>query len=178
MAAGVLPQAAAGGVRLGLATADAVAAAAGELVDRFGSRLRGLLVQPMAPPGPELLVGVTGDPVFGPLAALGFGGTATDLVADRAHRLVPLSAAEADEMLGEFRAGAAMFDSRRPGAVDRAVVRDVVLRVARLAELLPEVVELDLNPLIAGADRCVAVDARIRVAPPPPGDPALRTLAL
>lgn len=174
VADGVLHKAAAGGVRLGLDSADAVAAAAAQLRERFGARLRGLLVQPMAPAGPELLVGVTSDPAFGPLVTLGVGGTVTDLVADRAHRLVPLTAADADEMLDGFRAGATLFGPGR--AVDRAAVRDVVQRVGRLAELLPEVVELDLNPVIASRDGCLAVDARIRVAPPQVGDPALRAL--
>lgn len=170
---GVLHKAAAGGVRLGLDSARAVATAAEDLTGRFGPRLRGLLVQPMAPPGPELLVGVVADPAFGPLVTLGLGGTMTDLVADRAHRLVPLTPADAEEMLGDFRGGAALLDT---GAVDRAAVHAVVLAVGRLAELLPEVVELDLNPVIAGPDGCVAVDARIRLAPPPIGDPALRAL--
>ena len=84
--------------------------AAAELAALFGPRLRGYLVQPMAPAGPELLVGVTSEAVFGPLVAVGLGGTATDLAADRAHRLVPLSDADAEEMLGVFHAGARLFD--------------------------------------------------------------------
>lgn len=176
MADGVLHKAAAGGVRLGLDSPDAVARAARELAARFGERLRGFLVQPMAPAGPELLVGIVGDPVFGPLVTVGLGGTATDLAADRAHRLVPLTAADAEDMLREFRAGERLFDPRRRPGPDRDAVRDVVVRVAMLAEQLPEVVELDLNPVIAGPDGCVAADARIRVAAPPRGDPALRAL--
>ncbi len=178
VADGVLHKAAAGGVRLGLGSADAVRQAAEEFVDRFGARLRGLLVQPMASAGAELLVGVTSDAVFGPLVAVGLGGTVTDLALDRTHRLVPLSDADAEEMLGEFRAGEKLFDPGRVPAVDRPAVREVIVRVARLAELLPEVVELDLNPVLAGPDGCVAVDARIRVAPPPTDDPALRALRI
>jgi acyl-CoA synthetase (NDP forming)/GNAT superfamily N-acetyltransferase len=177
VADGVLHKAAAGGVRLGLPDPAAVATAASELADRFGARLRGLLVQPMAPAGPELLVGVTGDPVFGPLVTVGLGGTSTDLVADRAHRLVPLSDVDADEMLGEFRAGDRLFGPRGRPTPDRGRVRDVVVRIGRLAETLPEVVELDLNPVIVGPDGAVVVDARIRVMPAATGDPALRALA-
>lgn len=178
VADGVLHKAAAGGVRLGLADQAAVSGAATELAHRFGTRLRGLLVQPMARAGPELLVGVTGDPVFGPLVTVGLGGTSTDLVADRAHRLVPLSDVDADEMIGEFQAGARLFDPGRSPGVDRDEVRDVVVRVGRLAEMLPEVAELDLNPVIVGPDGVVVVDARIRVAPATTGDPALRALVV
>jgi hypothetical protein len=124
-------------VRLGLADRKAVAEAAAALATRFGSRLRGLLVQPMAPSGPKLLVGVVGDPVFGPLVTVGLGGTSTDLVADRAHRLVPLTDVDAMEMLGEFRAGARLFDPHRSPPLDPRGVHDVVVRVGQLAELLP-----------------------------------------
>jgi acyl-CoA synthetase (NDP forming)/GNAT superfamily N-acetyltransferase len=176
VADGVLHKAAAGGVRLGLTNRQAVADAAAELAARFGARLRGLLVQEMAPAGPELLIGVTCEPVFGPLVTVGLGGTSTDLVADRAHRLVPLTDVDAAEMLGEFRAGARLFDPRSSPALDRLAVQDVLLRVGLLAEQLPEVTELDLNPVILGASGCVVVDARIRVAPAPAADPALRAL--
>jgi hypothetical protein len=145
VAEGVLHKAAAGGVRLGLADPAAVAAAAEELLTRFGSRLKGLLVQPMADPGPELLVGVTSDQVFGPLVTVGLGGTSTDLVADRAHRLVPLTEVDAAEMLGDFKAAGRLFDPHHGPMPDRAALLDVVVRVGRLAETLPEVVELDLN---------------------------------
>ncbi|GAA2537135.1 bifunctional acetate--CoA ligase family protein/GNAT family N-acetyltransferase [Pseudonocardia hydrocarbonoxydans] len=178
VADGVLHKAAAGGVRLGLDSSDAVGGAARDLVARFGGRLRGLLVQPMTAPGPELLVGVTADPAFGPLVTVGLGGGLTDLVADRAHRLVPLTPADVGEMLGEFRAGAALFSPDARQAIDGEAVRDAVLRVGQLAELLPEVAELDLNPLVASARGCVAVDARIRVEPAPPGDPATRALRI
>jgi hypothetical protein len=176
IAEGVLHKAAAGGVRLGLSSADAVEEAARELAALLASRLRGLLLQPMAAAGPELLVGVTSDAVFGPLVTVGLGGTATDLSADRAHRLVPVSAADADEMLTGFGAGARLFTPHWAPPVDRDAVGDVLIRVGRLAELLPEVVELDLNPVIAGPDGCLVVDARIRVAPAPQDDPALRAL--
>jgi acyl-CoA synthetase (NDP forming)/GNAT superfamily N-acetyltransferase len=176
VADGVLHKAAAGGVRLGLDSADAVRRAATELAELFGSRLRGYLVQPMASAGPELLIGVTSEPVFGPLVAVGLGGTATDLVGDRVHRLVPLSDADADEMLTAFRAGARLFDAGRGATPERGAVVEAVVRVGRMAEQLPEVAELDLNPVVVGAAGCVVLDARIRVAPPVTTDPALRVL--
>ena len=173
---GVLHKAAAGGVRLGLDSADAVRHAAGEFASLFGPRLRGYLVQPMATTGAELLVGVVSEPVFGPLVAVGLGGTATDLFADRVHRLVPLTDADADEMLTAFHAGARLFDPHRSPPLDRRAAVDTVVRIGRLAGELPEVVELDLNPVVVGADGCVVVDARIRVAPVAPADPTLRAL--
>jgi acyl-CoA synthetase (NDP forming)/GNAT superfamily N-acetyltransferase len=176
VADGVLHKAAAGGVRLGLDSADAVRRAAADLAALFGSRLRGYLVQPMALAGAELLVGVTSEPVFGPLVAVGLGGTVTDLVADRAHRLVPLSDADAEEMLAAFRAGARLFDPHRTPPLDRGAVVDTVVRIGRLADELPEVAELDLNPVVVGAHGCAVVDARIRVAPVVPVDPTLRAL--
>ena len=173
---GVLHKSAAGGVRLGLDSVESVCHAAAEFSALFGPRLRGCLVQPMAPAGPELLVGATSDPSFGPLVTVGLGGTVTDLAADRAHCLVPLSDADAEEMLVAFHAGARLFDEHGDSAAARAAVVDVVVRVGRLAEQLPDVVELDLNPLVVGADGCVVVDARIRVVPAVAVDPTLRAL--
>jgi acyl-CoA synthetase (NDP forming)/GNAT superfamily N-acetyltransferase len=176
LAEGVLHKSAAGGVCLGLDSTEAVRRAVTGFAELFGPRLHGCFVQPMAPPGTELLLGVTSEPVFGPLVAVGLGGTATDLAADRAHRLVPLSVADAEEMLGDFHAGARLFDPRyRPEAARQSVV-DAIVRIGQLAEQLPEVAELDINPLVVGAEGCVAVDARIRVAPAARADPALRAL--
>ena len=142
----------------------------------FGPRLREYLVQPMVAAGAELLVGVINEPVFGPLVAVGLGGTATDLVADRVHRLVPLTDADAEEMLVAFRAGALLFDPHRNPPLDRRAVVDTVVRIGRLADALPELAELDVNPLVIGPDGCVVVDARIRVAPAPTTDLMLRLL--
>jgi acyl-CoA synthetase (NDP forming) len=172
----VLHKAAAGGVRVGLDSAEAVRRAAAEFAVLFGPRLRGYQVQPMAAAGSELLVGVTSEPVFGPLVAVGLGGTVTDLAADRVHRLVPLSDVDAGEMLTAFRAGARLFDPRRSPPVDRRAVVDLVVRVGQLAERLPEVAELDLNPVVVATDGCIVVDARIRVVRTPTADPALRAL--
>jgi hypothetical protein len=99
------------------------------------------------------------------------GGTLPDLAADRAHWLVPLSDADAEEMLGVFRAGARLLDPGRSPALDRRAGVDVIVRVGRVAEQLPEVVELDLNLLVVVPDGCVVVDARIRVAPVSAADP-------
>jgi acyl-CoA synthetase (NDP forming) len=169
VAEGVLHKSSRGGVILDVRDEDGVRAAVAELEDRFGEDLRGVLVQPLAGRGRELLVGVHSDGVFGPLVLFGLGGVDTDVIADRTARLAPLGGADVDDLLGGLRASATLFG---PDTVlDVAAVRDVLLRIGLLAQLLPEIVELDLNPLIVRTDGCQAVDARIRVAPVAPLDP-------
>ncbi|SDH61177.1 Acyl-CoA synthetase (NDP forming), partial [Lentzea fradiae] len=160
-----------GGVVLGLDGETAVAEAFRGFQDRFGDRLRGVFVQPMASGGRELLVGVATDPKFGPLVVTGLGGVDTDLIDDRAAALAPLSTADADDLLHGFRAsGAALAET------DAAAVRDVLLRVAELAAELPEIAELDVNPLVLTSTGCLVIDARVRVVAARPTDPYLRQL--
>ncbi|WP_216207347.1 bifunctional acetate--CoA ligase family protein/GNAT family N-acetyltransferase [Amycolatopsis aidingensis] len=172
VAEGVLHKSKAGGVVLDVADAAELRAAWKGLVDRFGPALRGVVVQPMAPRGRELLAGISADDVFGPLLVFGLGGVDTDLVADRAARLAPLTAGEADRLLRGLRCSAALHAE---GVLTKAL-REVLLRVGTLAELVPEVAELDLNPLVATPDGVVALDARVRVHRPEVTDPYLRYL--
>ncbi|MEV8438776.1 GNAT family N-acetyltransferase [Actinosynnema sp. NPDC051121] len=171
VARGLLHKSRGGGVLLDLAGENAVTYAFESLRERFGEQLHGVFVQPMADRGRELLVGVVTDPQFGPLVVTGLGGVDTDLVDDRAAALAPLSEADVDDLLHGFRAAPKVFAEH-----DEAAVRDVLLRVGRLAELVPEVAELDLNPLVLTGRRVLAVDARVRVAPAEPVDPFLRRL--
>ncbi|GLZ27815.1 acyl-CoA synthetase [Lentzea sp. NBRC 105346] len=171
VASGLLHKSRGGGVELGVRTADGVATAFRGFQQRFGDRLRGVFVQPMASGGRELLVGVVSDEKFGPLVVTGLGGVDTDLIDDRAARLAPLSTADADELVHGFRAAGKVI-----AEPDEAAVRDVLLRVAKLAELLPEVAELDINPLVVSESGCMVVDARVRVARAHPSDPFLRKL--
>ncbi|AHH96934.1 bifunctional GNAT family N-acetyltransferase/acetate--CoA ligase family protein [Kutzneria albida] len=166
---GVLHKTASGGVALNLADESAVRAAVAQLQQRFGTALVELVVQPMAPPGRELLVGIAGDPGFGALVVLGLGGTETDLIADRACRLVPVTDSEATALLTGLRGSPALAEQR----LDLDAVHEVLLRVGRLAELLPEVAELDLNPVITHTKGCSIVDARVRLRPVAPGNPLL-----
>ncbi len=161
-----------GGVELGVTGAGAVAEAFQAFRDRFGDKLRGVFVQPMASGGRELLVGVATDEKFGPLVVTGLGGVDTDVIDDRAAALAPLSTADADDLVHGFRAAGRVL-----AETDAVAVRDVLLRVAELAGALPEVVELDINPLVVTDAGCVVVDARVRVAPTPHIDPFLRRLA-
>ncbi|WP_370350896.1 GNAT family N-acetyltransferase [Catenulispora sp. EB89] len=165
-----------GGVLLGLSGPDEVRDGWRRLHERFGEQLAGVVVQEMAPDGVELLAGVDSDAVFGPLVAFGIGGTVTDLVADRAYRLAPLTGADADELVRSTRAARMLAGFRgRPGG-DVAAVRDVLSRLALLAAEQTCVAEAEINPLIATPDGAMAADFRIRVEPRTPTDPYLRRL--
>jgi acyl-CoA synthetase (NDP forming) len=171
VAHGLLHKSSGGGVELGVADAAAVSSAFRRFRERFGDRLRGVFVQPMASGGRELLVGVVSDEKFGPLVVTGLGGVDTDVIDDRAARLAPLSTMDAYELLHGFRAAGKVIT-----AAGESAVRDVLLRVAKLAELLPEVAELDINPLVVSDKGCLVVDARVRVTSAHPADPFLRKL--
>ena len=175
-ASGVLHKTEAGVVRLDLRSATEVAAAYAELAQTFGDRLQRVLVQPLLVGGVETIVGVVQEPVFGPLVVFGLGGGTTDALGDRSARLTPLTDADAKAMIGELRAASLLLGRAGSPSVDTAGLADVLLRVSCLADDLPEVAELDLNPVIARRDGVQAVDVRVRVAPATPRDPFLRQL--
>lgn len=165
-APGLLHKTDAGGVQLGLRGAKAVRAAAETIehaVTRAGHTLEGLIVQPMAPQGVELIVGVVNDHNFGPVLACGAGGTSAELMKDVAVRITPLTDADADEMLRSLRTFPLLDGYRGSPHCDVAAIEDVLLRVSAMVEAHPEIVELDCNPVIATPERAVIVDARIRV---------------
>ncbi len=148
-----------GGVALDLADDDAVRAAA----TAMGGHV---IVQPYLTGGAELLAGVAHDPVFGPLVAFGAGGTKAELIGGAGFRLAPLTDADSEELVTTGKAGAIVAGFRGAPAADAQGLKDVLHRLSQLAEDIPEVAELDLNPLLAFPDRVVAVDARIRLARP------------
>jgi acyl-CoA synthetase (NDP forming)/RimJ/RimL family protein N-acetyltransferase len=174
--AGLIHKTDAGAVKLDLRTTEEIADAYAKLVAAFGADLRRVLVQPMLSGGVETLVGVVQEPVFGPLVVFGLGGIATDVLGDRAARLAPLTDSDAEQMISGVRASQLLFGHRGSPAVDTAALADLLLRVSRLADDLPEVAELDLNPVIARPDGAHVVDVRIRIAPTVPKDPFLRQL--
>jgi acyl-CoA synthetase (NDP forming)/RimJ/RimL family protein N-acetyltransferase len=175
-APGLVHKTEAGAVKLGLHGEAEVRAAYRELAATFGARLTGVQVEPMLSRGVEVLVGVVQEPVFGPLVVFGLGGVATEVLGDHAARLTPLTDADADNLIHSVHAAPLLFGHRGTAPVDTAALADVLLRVSRLASDLPEVAELDLNPVIATADGAQAADARIRVTPAQPRDPFLRKL--
>ena len=173
-ASGLVHKTDAGGVRLGLEGADAVRAAAGEIEDAVagaGYQLDALVVQPMSPKGVELIVGVVHDHSFGPVLACGAGGTAAELVGDVTVRITPVTDLEAREMVRSLRTFPLLDGYRGAPRCDLAAIEDVLLRVSAMVEAHPEIVELDCNPLIAGPDGAVIVDARVRVETPAPTRP-------
>ena len=157
----------AGGVALDLADDEAVRAAA----ERIGGPV---LVQPMIRGGAELLAGVVQDPVFGPLVAFGPGGVLAELIGEAGFRIAPLTDVDAEELVTAGKAGRLVAGFRGAPPADGAALADLLLRLARLGEDLPAVAELDLNPVLALPDGCVAVDARVRV-PRPRARPRAKT---
>ena len=175
-AEGLVHKTDAAAVKLDLRTPREVSDAYRALEVSLGSRLRRVLVQPMIADGVEVLIGVVQEPMFGPLVVFGLGGVAANLLGDHAARLTPLTDADADELLHEVHAAPLLFGYRGAAPADTGALADTLLRISRLADDLPEVAELDLNPVIARPDGVFAVDARVRVSPAEPRDPFLRQL--
>ena len=174
VAPGLVHKADAGGVVLGVtgqAAATRAARAMAGAVRKAGHEPDGFIVQRMAPTGPELIVGIVGDPDFGPVVACGAGGHAVELLGDVAVRLAPLGPRAAGAMLRSLRTFPLLDGYRGAAPADLAAVEDVLLRVSALGAAHPEIAELDCNPLHAGPDGAVVLDARIRVAAPPPARP-------
>ncbi|WP_035805701.1 bifunctional acetate--CoA ligase family protein/GNAT family N-acetyltransferase [Kitasatospora mediocidica] len=166
----------AGAVYLGPGDDASVRTAYQDFENRFGERLAGVVVQPMAAPGTELFAGVVQDQVFGPLIAFGMGGTTTDLLDDRTARLTPLTENDLHTMTTELRCAPVLFGYHGRAAADLTAVQDMLARLSRLADDLPQLAEADLNPVIATPDGLLCVDARVRLEPRHPFDPYLRRL--
>jgi acetyl coenzyme A synthetase (ADP forming)-like protein len=145
-----------GSVALDLETNDEIRAAA----ERIGGQL---ILQPMISGGTELLAGIVQDPVFGPLVAFGPGGVFAELIGGADFRIAPLTDRDADELVHGGKSGQLVRGFRGAPAADAGALMQLLHRLSRLACDLPEVVELDLNPVLASPVGCVAVDARIRV---------------
>jgi Acyl-CoA synthetase (NDP forming) len=156
-----------GGVALNLETDDEIRSAA----VRIGGPL---LVQPMVGGGIELLAGIVQDPLFGPLVAFGPGGVLAELIGGAQFRIAPLTDRDADELVEGGKAGQLVRGFRGAAAADGGALIDLIHRLSRLAVDLPEVAELDLNPVLALPTGCIAVDARIRLRAKP-GDRALKS---
>jgi acyl-CoA synthetase (NDP forming) len=117
--------------------------------------------------GVEVLVGVTEDPLFGPLVAFGLGGIYVEILADVCFRVTPLTDRDAGEMVRGIRGYRLLEGYRGHAPADVRAIEQVLLRVSRMVEDISEIRELDLNPLFAFApgQGCAVVDARVRVAP-------------
>ena len=159
-----------GGVRLQLTDASAVRQTFDDIVGAARRNLPaeailGVLIQTMATGGVETMMGIAQDPLFGPVVAFGLGGIHVEVLGDVRFRLAPLTDRDVDELLHEIKGFKLLQGYRGHPAADIEALRDVLLRLSRLADDVPEIAELDLNPVIALApgSGCRIVDARIRV---------------
>ena len=157
-----------GGVALGITDAAALGVAWDRVLDSAHRRMPdaaiwGALVQRMVPPGFEVIIGVERDATFGPLIMFGLGGVYVEVLRDVAFRLAPLDTAEAMRMIRGTRAYGLLRGARGAKPSDVDAIADVLVRVAALASDFPEIVELDINPLVVAQRGCGAIAADIRI---------------
>lgn len=155
-----------GGVLLDLQGEEAVREAFHK-VTSVVDEIEGVLVQEMVVGGHEVLVGMTEDPLFGPLIVFGMGGVLVELVGDVSFRINPVTDADASRMVREIKSAKLLQGYRSYPAGDIPAVEEIILRVSALADAIPEIREMDLNPVmvLAPGEGAKAVDARIRVKP-------------
>ena len=158
-----------GGVKIGLEDEAAVRTAYDDIIAAVSdrqpkARIEGVAVQAMARPGTEVIVGMSKDPQFGPVLMFGLGGIFVVVLKDVSFRIVPLEERDAREMIDEIK-GRAVLDGVRGGEpADIGALASLLLQLSAFAEANPQVEELDLNPVFAYKDGCLAVDARIVVS--------------
>jgi acyl-CoA synthetase (NDP forming) len=158
------------GIVLDLGDETAVRQAFETIRERFATRnnlqaMEGVLVQPMVKGGVEVMVGVTTDPSFGPLIAFGLGGIHVEILGDVRFRVTPVTDRDAREMVREIRGSRLLEGYRGHPPADIKALEEVLLRISLLLEEVPDITELDLNPIFAlpPGQGCQIVDARARV---------------
>jgi acetyl-CoA synthetase (ADP-forming) len=155
-----------GGVKLGLANASQVGKAYSEIISSIRqaypkAQIQGVSVQPMAPPGVEVIIGISTDPQFGPVIMFGLGGIMVEVLKDVSFRIVPVTARDAREMIKEIKGYPILegYRGHKPASV--TALETLIVQVSQFVEKNPHIKELDLNPIFAYPDSAVAVDARI-----------------
>lgn len=156
----------AGGVKLGLGTAQEVGKAYEDILGAVKqkhprARIQGVAVQKMARPGVEVIIGMSKDDQFGPVLMFGLGGIMVEVLKDVSFRLVPLAKRDAAEMVREIKGYPLLEGYRGRGVVDVPCLEELLLKVSDFVEQNPEISELDLNPIFAYSDGAVTVDARV-----------------
>lgn len=156
----------AGGVKVGLADEAQVSEAYDAVMASCraafpDAAIEGVMVQDMAPPGLEVIVGMATDPQFGPVLMFGLGGVWVEVLKDVSFKIAPLTRDDARAALTEIRAARLLDGFRGAEPVDKAALEDILLRVSDFVMRTPEVKEMDLNPVFAYPDGAVAVDARV-----------------
>jgi acetate---CoA ligase (ADP-forming) subunit alpha len=149
------------------------------LADRMpGAHFDGVAVQPQARPGVELIAGVSRDDRFGPLVIVGLGGIFVEVLHDTAMRLAPIDRPEARTMLNELRGAPLLHGARGTRPADLDAIADLLVRLSELAANRDDIIEMDVNPIVAYEDGLAVLDARILIAPggtPQPVTPATPT---
>ena len=165
----ILHKTEAGGVLVGLASAEQVRSGYETIVGNAGAynadaEITGVQVQEMLSEGQEVLIGAISDPTFGPVVTFGIGGILVEVLRDVTFRLAPTTDAEAAEMVESIRAAEVLRGVRGRPPVDRGALADIIQRVSELVTDFPEITEVDLNPVLARPDGATAVDARFVVS--------------
>ncbi len=175
---GLLHKTEMGAVRIGLSGREEVTRAAEQMdraITKAGAEREAFVVQAMVEGGVELLVGVVDDATFGPVLACGAGGTQAELLRDVAIRICPITRDEARKMLRSLGTFPLLTGFRGAPAADLEAIEELLLRVSAMVDAHHEIAEMDLNPVLAGTDGALAIDARIRVRIAPPAQPWPRT---
>jgi acyl-CoA synthetase (NDP forming) len=158
------------GVRLGLLSPEDAADATRDMTATLRAHGRadllehGFVVQEMVADGVEMVVGVSHDPMFGPVVLVGLGGTLVELLADVSMRIHPLTDHDIDDMLIALRGYTLLTGYRGSAPLDVLALKNVLVRVNALVETVPEISEMDLNPVFVRLSGVAAVDARIRLS--------------
>ena len=157
-----------GGIALDLQSRDAVAETFRAIQDRMtaaghAGAMEGVILQPMMKGGQEVIVGMSQDPVFGPLLMVGIGGVQVELIRDVAFSLQPLQDKDPDYMLAQLKGLPLLTGWRGSGAKDVQCLKEVLLRFSALVDDFSEIAEMEINPLMVFEKGCMVVDARIRL---------------
>ena len=160
-----------GGVKLGVANATQVGKAYSEIMSSIKEKypnaaIQGLAIQRMAPPGLEVIVGMSKDVQFGPVLMFGLGGILVEVLKDVSFRIVPITRRDAAEMIREIKGYPLLEGYRGQEPADISALEELMVKVSQFVEQNPEIKELDLNPIFAYRDRAIAVDARIILETP------------
>ena len=150
------------GVVLNITDARSLGEAARDILDRFRDIRPGLLVQKMSGPGVEIILGARQDPVFGPVVLAGLGGIFTEIFRDSITEIAPVSLKAARAMLMRLKGAALLRGYRSSPPVDIDTLAKALVSLSKLIARRPDILEIDINPLIARADGALAVDALVR----------------
>lgn len=165
----ILHKSDAGGVKLNLSGEAALRQSYNEILEsclhyKVSAEIEGMLVTPMAAKGVEVIVGVSRDPLFGPVLMFGLGGIFVEVLEDVAFRAIPISRQDAFSMIEQIKARNVLEGIRGEAAVDKNALVDLLLKVSSIVEAHSEIHELDLNPVIAYPKGYTIVDARVIVS--------------